>query len=143
MSFGLAVRGYNPRQVDDVLDYVATALESRSTIDPSAFATTFEIVDAGYACDDVDQYLAAILGEVRRRADAAAIVSAHRAGDLAIDASEESGQFLQSTLAQAAALLVSESAIEAQTDRGDTLEIWTISHRGAVVAASAPSVVPW
>jgi len=27
MSFGLAVRGYNPRQVDDVLDYVATALD--------------------------------------------------------------------------------------------------------------------
>ena len=45
---------------------------------------------------------------------------------------------MQSTLAQAAALLVSESAIEAQTDRGDTLEIWTISHQDAVVSASAP-----
>jgi DivIVA domain-containing protein len=138
MSFGLALRGYNPRQVDDVLHQIATALERRAPIDPSTFPTTFEVVDAGYACDDVDQYLAAVFGELGRRADAAAIVSAHRAGNLATDERQESGEFLQSPLAQAAALLVSESVIEAQTDRGDTLEIWTISHHDALVSASAP-----
>jgi hypothetical protein len=138
MSFGLALRGYNPRQVDDGLHRIATALESRAAIDPGAFLTSFEVVDAGYACDDVDQYLAAVVEELRRRADAAAIVSAQRPGTPASDESDESGEFLQSPLAQAAALLVAESVIEAQTDRGDTLEIWTISHRDAVVSASAP-----
>jgi hypothetical protein len=43
-----------------------------------------------------------------------------------------------SSFEQAAALLVAESVIEAETDRGDILEIWTITHHGAVVSASAP-----
>jgi hypothetical protein len=124
--------------VDDVLHQIATVLESRATIDPAAFATSFEIVDAGYACADVDQYLAAVLGELRRQADAAAIVSTQRPGAPTIGESQESGEFLQSPLAQAAALLVSESVIDAQTNRGDMLEIWTISHQDAVVSASAP-----
>ena len=138
MSFGLARRGYNPRQVDDVLHDIASALERRAPIDPSAFVTTFEVVGAGYAPDDVDQYFAAVLGELRRRAAAAAIVSAQRPGTPAIDESKESGESLQSALAHAAALLVSESVIEAQTDRGESVEIWTISHQDAVVSASAP-----
>jgi hypothetical protein len=43
-----------------------------------------------------------------------------------------------SSLEQAARLLVAESVIEAETGRGDILEVWTISHQDAVVSASAP-----
>ena len=39
---------------------------------------------------------------------------------------------------EAASLLVAASAIEVETDRGDQLELWTISHDGAVVSASGP-----
>lgn len=144
MSFGLAVRGYNPRQVDDVLDKIATALESRARIDPSAFVTSFESVGAGYSPEDVDQYLTAVLVELRRRADAVAMVAAERADAARGVSPEPAGMQLvpveepQPTLAGAAALLVAESVIEAETDRGDILEVWTISHQDAVVSASAP-----
>jgi hypothetical protein len=39
---------------------------------------------------------------------------------------------------EAASLLVAASAIEVETDRGDQLELWTISHDGALVSASGP-----
>jgi hypothetical protein len=42
------------------------------------------------------------------------------------------------TLAEAAALLVEASAIDVDTDRGDTIEIWTIASEGPVVTASGP-----
>lgn len=114
MSFGLVARGYNPRQVDDVLDYIATALEHGETVDPNAFLTSFESVAAGYSGEEVDQYLAAILQELQRRADSAATVSAQCADNPAIDEAEESGEFSPSSLAQAAVLLVTGSVIKAQ-----------------------------
>jgi hypothetical protein len=145
MSFGLAARGYNPRQVDDVLHQIATALESRAPVDPSAFATSFENVGAGYSPEEVDRYLTAVLEELQRRADAAALVAAERAGDPARDESPDAAGLESARVEQpppsldgAAALLVAESVIEAETDRGDILEVWTISHQGAVVSASAP-----
>jgi PilZ domain len=146
MSFGLAARGYNPRQVDDVLHQIASALESGATVDPSAFVTSFESGGAGYSVEDVDQYLAAVLQELQRRADDATMVAAQGSGNAAIDESQAAAEpqpppptlETQLTLEQAAALLVAESAIEVETDRGDTLEIWTISHQGGVVSASAP-----
>ena len=42
------------------------------------------------------------------------------------------------TPAEAAAMLVEASAIDVDTDRGDTIELWTISSDGAVLAASGP-----
>jgi PilZ domain len=45
------------------------------------------------------------------------------------------------TLAEAAALLVEASAIDVETDRGDTLELWTISSEGATVTGSAPRLL--
>jgi DivIVA domain-containing protein len=146
MSFGLAARGYDPRQVDDVLHQIAAALESGATVDPTAFVTSFESVDGGYSMEDVDRYVAAVLQELQRRADAAAMVAAQGSGDATFDESPAAAEpqpppptpETQLTLEQAAALLVAESAIEAETDRGDTLEIWTISHQDAVVSASAP-----
>jgi hypothetical protein len=108
--------------------------------------TSFESVSAGYSVEDVDRYLAAVLHELQRRADAAELVAEQRSGEAAFDqlhAAKERQppaptEQAQLTLEQAAQLLVAESAIEAETDRGDTLEIWTISHQHAVVSASAP-----
>ena len=85
MAFGLAPRGYNPRQVDDVLHQIATALERRAPVDPGQFVTTFQDVASGYRAKEVDEYLAAALGELKRRADVAAIVAAQRAGNTGID----------------------------------------------------------
>jgi hypothetical protein len=42
------------------------------------------------------------------------------------------------SLEEAASLLVAASVIEVETDRGDRLELWTISHEGAAVSASGP-----
>jgi hypothetical protein len=42
------------------------------------------------------------------------------------------------TAAEAAALLVEASAIDVDTDRGETIEIWTIASEGDVVTASGP-----
>ncbi len=42
------------------------------------------------------------------------------------------------TLVEAATLLVEASAIDVDTDRGDTIEIWTIASDGPVVTASGP-----
>ncbi len=42
------------------------------------------------------------------------------------------------TAAEAAALLVEASAIDVDTDRGETIEIWTIASDGASVTASGP-----
>jgi hypothetical protein len=42
------------------------------------------------------------------------------------------------TAAEAAALLVAASAIDVDTDRGETIEIWTIASDGSVVTASGP-----
>jgi hypothetical protein len=145
MSFGLATRGYNPRQVDDVLHQIASALESRAAVDPAQFETTFESVGAGYAVDDVNQYLAAVMQELQRRADAAAMVAALPPNE-AVDELQAAAEPLPPpptpetdlTPEHAAELLVAEAAIEAETNRGDTLEIWTISSQDGVVSASAP-----
>jgi hypothetical protein len=45
------------------------------------------------------------------------------------------------SLAEAAALLVDASAIDVETERGDTIELWTISHEGATVKGSAPRLL--
>jgi len=45
------------------------------------------------------------------------------------------------TLTEAAAMLVDASAIDVVTERGDTIEVWTISHQGATVAGSAPRLL--
>jgi hypothetical protein len=42
------------------------------------------------------------------------------------------------TAAEAAALLVEASAIDVDTDRGETIEIWTIASEGTVVTGSGP-----
>jgi hypothetical protein len=42
------------------------------------------------------------------------------------------------TPAEAAALLVEASALDVETDRGETIELWTISHDGPVVSGSGP-----
>jgi hypothetical protein len=42
------------------------------------------------------------------------------------------------TPAEAATLLVEASAIDVETDRGETIELWTISSDGDLVAASGP-----
>jgi DivIVA domain-containing protein len=62
MTFGLAPRGYNPRQVDDVLHQIATALERRVPVDPGQFVTSFQDVASGYCTEEVDEGLAAVLG---------------------------------------------------------------------------------
>jgi DivIVA domain-containing protein len=80
MSFGLAPRGYNPRQVDDVLHQIATALERRGPVDPGQFVAAFQDVASGYRAEEVDEYLAAVLAELKRRADVAAIVATQRGG---------------------------------------------------------------
>jgi hypothetical protein len=45
---------------------------------------------------------------------------------------------LEPTLAEAAALLAAASVIDVETDRGESVEMWTISSEGQSVAASAP-----
>ena len=45
------------------------------------------------------------------------------------------------TLAEAAALLVDASAIDVDTDRGDTIELWTIASDGATVTGSGPRLL--
>lgn len=45
---------------------------------------------------------------------------------------------LEPTLVEAAALLAAASVIDAETDRGETIELWTISSDGQSVAASGP-----
>lgn len=45
---------------------------------------------------------------------------------------------LEPTLAEAAALLAAASVIDVETDRGESVELWTISSEGQSVAASAP-----
>ncbi len=45
------------------------------------------------------------------------------------------------TLAEAAALLVEASAIDVETDRGDTIELWTIASDGATVTGSGPRLL--
>lgn len=42
------------------------------------------------------------------------------------------------TPAEAAAMLVEASAVDVETDRGETIELWTISSDGPVVTASGP-----
>jgi hypothetical protein len=42
------------------------------------------------------------------------------------------------TLAEAAAMLAAASVIDVETDRGESVELWTISSEGPSVAASAP-----
>jgi hypothetical protein len=44
-------------------------------------------------------------------------------------------------LAEAAAMLVEASAIDVETERGDTIELWTIAHEGATVTGSAPRLL--
>lgn len=44
-------------------------------------------------------------------------------------------------LTEAAAMLVEASAIDVETERGDTVEVWTISHDGATVIGSAPRLL--
>jgi hypothetical protein len=44
-------------------------------------------------------------------------------------------------LTEAAAMLVEASAIDVETERGDTIELWTISHEGATVTGSAPRLL--
>ena len=44
----------------------------------------------------------------------------------------------QPTCAEAAAMLTAASAVDVETDRGETIELWTISHEGDTVAASGP-----
>jgi hypothetical protein len=45
---------------------------------------------------------------------------------------------LEPTLAEAAAMLAAASVIDVETDRGESVELWTISSEGESVAASAP-----
>jgi hypothetical protein len=45
---------------------------------------------------------------------------------------------LEPTLAEAAALLAAASVVDVETDRGESVELWTISAEGQSVAASAP-----
>ncbi len=45
---------------------------------------------------------------------------------------------LEPTLAEAAALLAAASVVDVETDRGESVELWTISSEGQSVAASAP-----
>jgi hypothetical protein len=45
------------------------------------------------------------------------------------------------SLAEAAAMLVEASAIDVETDRGDTIELWTISSDGASVTGSGPRLL--
>jgi len=45
---------------------------------------------------------------------------------------------LEPTLAEAAALLAAASVVDVETDRGESVELWTISSEGRSVAASAP-----
>jgi len=45
---------------------------------------------------------------------------------------------LEPTLAEAAALLAAASVVDVETDRGESVELWTISSDGQSVAASAP-----
>jgi hypothetical protein len=45
---------------------------------------------------------------------------------------------LEPTLAEAAAMLAAASVIDVETDRGESVELWTISSDGQSVAASAP-----
>ena len=45
---------------------------------------------------------------------------------------------LEPTLAEAAAMLAAASVIDVKTDRGESVELWTISSDGQSVAASAP-----
>jgi hypothetical protein len=45
---------------------------------------------------------------------------------------------LEPTLAEAAALLAAASVVDVKTDRGESVELWTISSEGQSVAASAP-----
>lgn len=42
------------------------------------------------------------------------------------------------TTVEAAALMVAASAVDVRTDRGETIELWTISNDGDVVRASGP-----
>jgi hypothetical protein len=44
-------------------------------------------------------------------------------------------------LTEAAAMLVEASAIDVETERGDTIELWTISNDGATVMGSAPRLM--
>lgn len=44
-------------------------------------------------------------------------------------------------LTEAAAMLVEASAIDVETERGDTIELWTISNAGATVTGSAPRLL--
>jgi hypothetical protein len=45
---------------------------------------------------------------------------------------------LEPTLAEAAAMLAAASVVDVETDRGESVELWTISSEGQSVAASAP-----
>jgi PilZ domain len=45
---------------------------------------------------------------------------------------------IEPTLAEAAALLAAASVVDVETDRGESVELWTISSEGQSVAASAP-----
>ena len=45
---------------------------------------------------------------------------------------------LEPTLAEAAAMLAAASVVDVRTDRGESVELWTISSEGQSVAASAP-----
>jgi len=67
------------------LHQIATALERRAPVNPGQFVTSFEGVASGYRAEEVDEYLAAVLGELKRRADVAAIVATQRAGNTDID----------------------------------------------------------
>src|SRR5581483_4445575 len=42
------------------------------------------------------------------------------------------------TPAEAAAMLVAASAVDVETDRGDTIELWTISSDGPLLTGSGP-----
>ena len=44
---------------------------------------------------------------------------------------------LEPTLAEAAALLAAASVVDVETDRGESVELWTISSEGQSVAAGA------
>jgi hypothetical protein len=45
---------------------------------------------------------------------------------------------VEPTLAEAAALLAAASVVDVETDRGESVELWTISSEGQSVTASAP-----
>ncbi|MEP6642256.1 MAG: DivIVA domain-containing protein [Gaiellales bacterium] len=155
-SFGLAARGYNPTQVDALLERVASAVVAGRAVDPAELTDSFEDVASGYAADEVDRFLAALHPGFRSRAmqrpqmysdvsepppaqagpevpPPPEIVSAI-GGEPPVD--DPSG--IGTSLDEAAALLVAASVIEVETDRDTVLEIWTISHDGAVVSGSAP-----